>query len=147
MPAQKKAPPCSGYEFGIRRQAAGLDNATFRELTGFSLSALTKWNAGQLPVSRKAYRKLEEIEIAIENEVQRLVDEYEIRMEGDRKPEELQAFNPQWKFGDAPYAVAVSRARRIIADGMGLDLRITPPPGKIDPQSAPPYAAGVPRDE
>lgn len=52
MPAQKKAPPCSGYEFATRRQAVGLDNATFKELTGFSVSALTKWNAGQLQIGR-----------------------------------------------------------------------------------------------
>lgn len=142
-----KSAPCSGYEFAVRRQAAGLDNATFKRLSGFSVSALTKWNAGQLPVSRKAYRLLEEVEIGIERESQRIIDEAELRIDRGETDITLEIFNPNWTYGDMPLSVAVARARRLLADAFeDVRFRIKQPPG-IVPLQAPPYAFDVPEDE
>lgn len=134
MPMQKKDPPCSNAEFAIRRQVAGLDNATLKELGGFSISAMTKWNAGGLPVSWQAYRILERVEKAIENEIVRITEEIEDRLESEPDLAELEPFAADWPYGSSTYAVALVRARRAIEDILGRDMRIKPLPERIAAQ-------------
>lgn len=146
MPIQTRPPPCSGYEFALRRQAVGLDNATFKALGGFSISALTKWNAGQLPVSWRAYEILEEVEVAIEREVKRIVKEMTAQLAATSDLEAMPAFSDGWEYGDQAYAIVISRARRILSEKQKIDLRLLPPAGLFDPDSSPRFAFEVPND-
>ena len=132
MPKQKLPPPCSGYEFSIRRHAAGLENQIFVDLMGCSISSVTKWSAGFLPVSRKALALVEEVEIAIANEVDRLVDEFC----GMNEPI-LVTEKEDWPYGQSSYEIAVSRARVLLAD---QNPRIIPASGRVVPLKTQPYA-------
>jgi len=126
MAKQKQDPICSAYEFTIRRQAVGLDNATMIELTGFSVSSLTKWSSGAMPVSFKALAAIERVEIAFENEVQRLVDQMEEIISKDAESKII-AYDKNWEFGSKTYEIVAARANRILSDAVGRNIGIMPP--------------------
>lgn len=128
----KSDPPCSGFEFALRRAAAGLDNRTMIEISAAaltplrkcSLSSLTKWNAGQLPVSRKAYAALVMIEEAIEDEVLNIIERIEQHDPNGEEDIEILTPGPEWQYGHSTHAVAASRARTAAAILFGDRVRI-----------------------
>tara|TARA_B100000929_G_scaffold41910_2_gene29899 strand:- start:19506 stop:20042 length:537 start_codon:yes stop_codon:yes gene_type:complete len=128
----KSDPPCSGFEFALRRAAAGLDNRTMIEISAAaltplrkcSLSSLTKWNAGQLPVSRKAYAALVMIEEAIEDEVLNIIEKIEQHDPNGEEDIEIITPAPGWQYSQSTHAVAASRARTAAALLFGDRVRI-----------------------
>jgi len=146
MPKLKQPPPCSGYEFTVRRQAAGLDNATTVALLGCSISSVTKWSSGILPVSQKAYNLLRDVEVAIESATQEIVDRVEEKIFAGIDDPEIIAWDLNWKYGEASYQIAVARARTFIEDATGKAVPIMPPPGIAEPLPSQRFAYAVPRD-
>lgn len=132
--ARRKA-PCTGFEFSIRRSAAGLDNASMiaisktatAPLRKCSISSLTKWNAGQLPVSRKAYATLVMVEEAIEDEIIRILDDLEEQEDSNLNELVILTPNACWPYGPNTHAVAAARAKGIATLSHGEKVRIRAP--------------------
>lgn len=131
----KRETPCTGFEFAVRRAAAGLDNASMiaiasRALTPLakcSVSALTKWNAGHLPVSHKAYATLTAIEEAIEEEILRIIEDIERQADEGRTALIIITPSASWSYGSNTHAVAASRARVTASLSHGEKIRIEAP--------------------
>lgn len=145
-----KNPPCSGFEFSLRRAAAGLNYQTIKEiaeakitpLQKVSISALTKWNAGQMPVSWKAYQCLQKVEQEIENEVLRIVDEIEHKDALGVHLLIITTPSNAWRYGTSTHAVAAARAKVITSLTYGERVRIDNK-GKSE-KDTPPYLYKVP---
>lgn len=141
MPKLKANPPCTGFEFAVRRRACGLDNATLMQMTGCSISSATKWSSGAMPVSNRAYIALEKVEKAVEEAVQTLVDTNEVVGEHGEAIA-LRSWDPNWEYGDASYEIVVARARLYLEAVLDGAVMIMPgPDAEID--GANPYFYSV----
>jgi hypothetical protein len=94
-------------------------------LTGCSISSATKWSSGLIPVSRKAYDALVQVETAIENKVEWMIQEYEADLEAS-KGMDLPAYDTdsEWPYGDSSYEIAACRARTILEQTTEKPVRL-----------------------
>lgn len=115
------------------------------EMLGCSISSVTKWAGGQLPVSRKAYVLLERVEDAVEAKVQEIVDMIEEYVFSGVNDAVIPGSDPEWEYGQDAYNVAATRARIFLKETSGgNDLRIAAPEGADDPLLTQPYLYSLP---